>query len=159
MRILIIEDDQNKRKQLVQYLNEIFNKPLLEYRLSYKSGLKEIISENYDLIILDMSMPTFDITNSESGGKPLPFAGKEILRQMKRRGICVPTIVVTQFERFGDYERSLNLEELKKELEEEYEGIYLDTVYYNPASSSWRKYLFDKLSMIKGNKDDKNINS
>ncbi|PEZ66761.1 response regulator [Bacillus anthracis] len=154
MKILIIEDDQNKRKQLVQYLSEILSNPIIECRLSYKSGLKEIINNKYNLIILDMSMPTFDITTTESGGKPLPFAGKEILRQMKRRSIKIPTIVVTQFEKFGDYEKSLNLEELRCELEEEYLGIYIDTVYYNPASSSWRKFLLEKLQMIKGVMDD-----
>lgn len=154
MKILIVEDDQNKKKQIISYLTEVLENTIIQSKLSYKSGLKEITNNTYDLIILDMSMPTFDITNLDSGGKVLPFAGKEILRQMKRRSNITPTIVVTQFERFGDYEKSLNLEELKKELEKEYEGIYIGTVYYNPASSSWRKDLFEKLNIVKELKNE-----
>ncbi|MDC7724271.1 response regulator [Priestia megaterium] len=149
MNILIIEDDPNKKKQLIDFLQDMMNIESIKCKSSYKSGLKEIVSNNYNLILLDMSMPTFDITAAESGGKPMPFAGKEILRQMKRRGIRIPTIVVTQFDKFGDFEKSLKLEELKEELKKEYTGIYIDTVYYNPASSGWRENLNAKLQIIK----------
>lgn len=154
MNILIIEDDQNKRNQILEFIKKILKVDSITSKYSFKSGLKEIVKNKYDLILLDMSMPTFDITTSEPGGKPLPFAGKEILRQMKRRNIKTPTIVVTQFEKFGDYETTLNLEELKHTLEEEYNGIYKGTVYYNPASSSWRTDLKDKLKIIRDVVDD-----
>ncbi|MDN7243016.1 response regulator [Planococcus sp. N028] len=150
MRILIIEDDQNKRKQVLDFIEETISHFDIESKSSFKSGLKELINTHYDLLLLDMSMPTFDITVSETGGKLLPFAGKEILRQMKRRKIFIPTIVITQFEKFGDYEKTLNLEELKAELERDFRDIYLGAVYYNPASSSWRDDLKEKLKNIEG---------
>lgn len=138
MRILIIEDDQNKIKHIIEFIKESIKSSEINKTFSYQSGLKEIVKGSYDLVVLDMSMPTFDITDSDGGGRPKPFAGREILRQMKRRGITIPVIIVTQFERFGELSSSITLPELKQELLEKFVGIYLGTVYYNPAIKGWK---------------------
>lgn len=148
MNILIIEDDQNKIKQIVEYVKTIYDSPSIIKRFSFQSGLKEIINSNFDIIILDMSMPTFDITENDSGGRPKPFAGREILRQMKRRNIKIPVIIVTQFERFGELSTEINLAELKEELYKNFLDNYLGTVYYNPALNSWKDELGEILVKI-----------
>ena len=150
MKILIIEDDPNKAGQLMKFLEEELFSITIVLKKSYKSGLKELLSDDYDLILLDMSMPTFDITIEESGGKPLPFAGKEILRQMKRRNVTIPAIIVTQFESFGEAEKKITLDKLKNELNQEFLQIYIDTIYYNPAGSDWKKLLLNLILSIKG---------
>lgn len=138
MRILIIEDDQNKIKILSNFLVEIMQKVDIIKRFSYQSGLKEIVKGGYDVIFLDMSMPTFDITPHETGGSPRPFAGKEILKQMERRKIDIPVIVVTQFERFGEGTSTITITELIDELNKLHKDIYMGTVYYNAALNNWK---------------------
>lgn len=147
MKILLIEDDPNKKTQLCNFLSNIKEVNIIQTN-SYKSGLRAVVKDAYDLVILDMSMPTFDITINESGGRILPFAGKEILRQMKRRNIIIPTIVVTQFEKFGEYEKMIYLEELNEELAIEFSENYIDTVNYNPTSSSWIDSLKENIKKI-----------
>lgn len=141
MKLLIVEDDQNKLQQLVEFISDYISNPSITTRYSYQSGLKEILENKYDLIILDMSMPTFDITPNETGGRPRVYAGKEILRQMERKKVVMPVIIVTQFETFGDLSNRVSLCELCKELQELHPSNYVGTVYYNAAHDNWKNDL------------------
>jgi CheY-like chemotaxis protein len=147
MKILIIEDDQNKIKQISEYVKTIMPDNKICEKRSYQSGLKEIQNGNYDVVLLDMSMPTFDISPQETGGRPRQFAGKEILMQMKRKKLKTSVIVVTQFERFGE-NNGITLSQLKEELKGIYEGVYVGTVYYNAALNNWKEELKDMLFKI-----------
>lgn len=148
MKMLIIEDDQNKIKQLKDFLNLKFPQSEMCEKYSYQSGLREIINNSFDVVILDMTMPTFDITPQETGGRPRPFGGKEIIMQMNRKGINIPVIVVTQFERFGDSSNIITLAQLREELNSLHMNTYMGTVYYNTSGSKWKcelEYLLRKL--------------
>ncbi len=140
MKVLIVEDDQNKLKQLVNYIRDNWPNSTVEEKRSYQSGLKELIQTKYDLLILDMTMPTFDISPREKGGRPRAFAGKDILSSMEWKKINVPVIIVTQFESFGEGENTTSLEELRKQLKLAYKQ-YMGTVFYSAASDTWKEEL------------------
>ena len=144
MKILLIEDDDNK----IKVINEFIDNSLLDIKIciakSYNSGLKEIFINNYDLILLDISMPVFDKINSESGGEFMKFAGVDILKEMEYRNIRCKTVIITQYDDFGNK----TLIELKEELKNDYPENYFGTVYYNAAESKWKDEL---LNLIKNN--------
>lgn len=146
MKILIVEDDQNKINQLKDFFYSLEYEVELKVKNSFNSGLKEIMSEVVDFIILDMSMPTFDMKPHEKGGSFRIYGGKDILRQMVRKKIPTAVIIVTQFDYFGPAEDSKSLQELSLELSKLYPDNYKGTVYYNPAINNWKKDLFDLLS-------------
>jgi len=148
MRILIIEDDQIKIIQLIQYLNDKFKECYINKKFSYQSGLKEIVDYDYDLILLDMSIPTYDITKSEHGGRKRPYGGKEIIRQMIRRNKKIPVIVVTQFEKFGELENSTTLNQLDNELTSLYSEVYLGIAYYSAILDSWKDEIDELIKKI-----------
>ncbi len=150
MKILIIEDDQNKLRQIKECLNEYFSTISIAEKYSYNTGLNALINSDYDLLILDMSMPTFDITPFETGGRPRIFGGKEILRQMKRKKINTPAIILTQFEKFGEKGKSISLKEVCKELECTYQNNYKGCVYYNAAQNNWRVELIKAIEKFSG---------
>ena len=138
MNTLIVEDDENKRKQISEFLKSEIPDIYIAERKSYQSGLKEILKGNIDLILLDMSMPTYDISSTEAGGRPRPFAGRDILRYMDRKKIKVPVIIVTQFETFGEAEETISLSELQTMMEKNHTNTYKGTVYYNASLNSWK---------------------
>lgn len=141
MELLIVEDDEIKFRQIYDFLKAELHDLNITKRKSYQSGLKEIISYKYDLIILDMSMPTYDITSTESGEPYRAFAGKEILSEMKRKKVSARTIIVTQFENFGQDEDITTLEELKNTLYNCFPQTYKGTVFYSAAESNWKDEL------------------
>ncbi len=93
-----------------------------------------------------MSLPTFDVTPEEPGGRPQGFGGMEVLRYMDRDKIIVPTIVVTGYEAFVGEEKDIDLVALSKELEENYPEMFVGLVYYNSIMGRWADELTDLLT-------------
>jgi CheY-like chemotaxis protein len=147
MKILIVEDNQSKLDHITNFIRSKFDNSFVSNRRSFQTGLKEIQDVTYDIILLDMSMPTYDISPTEAGGAKKTFAGMDILRQMQRKGITTPVLIVTQFDIFGDGENSILLTELKSQLSEKFPAIYLGTVYYN-TGVSWESELENYLSKL-----------
>lgn len=141
MKILVLEDDEKKKQKLISFLFTINPDINIRDQASYQSGLKAIMAENFDLILLDMSMPTFDISPDEDGWRPQPYAGKKVLRQMARQKIKTPVIVVTQFDRFGEGANQKTLQEINKELERDYSEFYMGAVYYSATQDEWQNQL------------------
>ena len=85
MKFLLIEDDSNKYKHILDFLAETYPDTSTELRRSYQSGLKEIFSHDYNLVLLDMQLPTFDIKSGEDGYKFRKLAGVDILNEFKKK--------------------------------------------------------------------------
>jgi CheY-like chemotaxis protein len=143
MSILVIEDDANKLANVCAFLEERFSGLPVATRRSYRGGLAEAVRPDAapDCILLDMTLPTYDVSASEKGGRIRPFGGREILNELVRRGVRTHVIVVTQFESFGDGRDALSLAQLRDQLETEYRGTYVATVFYHPAELVWKDQL------------------
>ncbi|NFI93866.1 response regulator [Clostridium botulinum] len=152
MKLLIVEDNKNKLNQVEEWVKKIYDNIEVHEAISYTSGIRKIYEEDWDLILLDMSLPTYDITPQESGGDKKPTAGKEIMKRMLHRKIITPVIVITQFETFGENELSINTlnEEFKKSLIDVWKG----TINYDDTKSTWKVELKTLLTEILGEKND-----
>ncbi|WP_083892170.1 response regulator [Corallococcus coralloides] len=147
MKILIIEDDLNKLQRISELIRERAPDAQVTERKSYQSGLKEALKEHPDLIVLDMSMPTYDISPTEKGGRTRPYAGREILSELKRKHVSSRVVVVTQFESFGEGVDAMTLSQLKAQLRADHAKNYLTTVYYHPSETGWRDNLIAAMSL------------
>lgn len=138
-KVLLIEDFQTKADSIISHLTDEFPNVRIERRESYKSALSEICNNarEYDLILLDMSMSTFDVTAEESGGEPEPLAGQLILENMYLRDISTKVIVVTMFEKFDD----IKLNQLDERLSSNYPEIYLGNIFFSFKISEWKNNL------------------
>lgn len=144
MNALIIEDDELKSERLQGFLGQHLPSHEIELAKSYKSGLRALVASMRSLVILDMTLPSFDIAPGSDGGRPLNLGGRELLRQMKRRSLTYPTIVVTGFDAFGSEPQDVTLAQLDGELEAEFGSFYVGSVYFNATSDDWR----DRLRML-----------
>lgn len=141
MNILIIEDDEFKLGQVAAFVDEELRDAAVVKRQSFQSGLKEAIEGLPDLILLDMSLPIYDITTTEGGYSMHFFAGRDILREISRHRQHTDVIVVTQFEQFGEGKDRMTIVELKEQLANQFPNNYLATVYYHPAREDWKTQL------------------
>lgn len=145
-KFLLIEDDSNKSKQIIDFIEENFINSTTILKRSYQSGLKELNINKYDLVLLDMQLPTFDIKSGEDGYKFRKLAGVDILKELKRKKKECKIIIVTQFETFGEGEFYIELEDLKRNLKNEYKDLYIDTVYYNAGQTKWKEELIGHIT-------------
>jgi DNA-binding NtrC family response regulator len=141
MKILIIEDDSNKMQSIANEISEIRNDAKITKARSYQSGIVHLMSDQFDFLLLDMTLPIYDISSEEDGFIVDPFSGRNILGEMQRKKILVPTVVITMFETFGDGTELMTLDELDKELKENYPTIYRGAIYYNSSEINWKESL------------------
>lgn len=135
MKVLFIEDNPQKLKQVCDFLEQQYDNIELTIRKSYNSGLRELIKNNsYSLILLDMSLPNYDIEPGESGGDFEKYAGKFLLNEMYRRDIITKVLIITMYLNYVD-------EEFTSELKDNFPN-YLGVVYYNVKEpDGWKNEL------------------
>lgn len=155
MTALIVEDDSNKLYHLKEYLGAAFPSMQLRIAGSYRGGLEGALTDDANIVLLDMSLPTYEKSSGDEG-EFLFFAGKEILRQMARRKIQTPVIVFTQFESFGKGRERQSLAELIEELESRFKDNYRGTIYYNASIGSWKMQLGELIQATLGLKANNN---
>lgn len=156
MNLLIIEDNHNKLKQIKTFVKEVCSEASIHDALSYTAGVRRIYDENWDLILLDMSLPVYDMGQQEMGGDKKSMAGREIMKRMLHRKIYIPTIVITQFDTFGENE--ISIKSLNDEFKADLNKIWMGTVNYEDSTNNWKielKKLLEKV--IEENVYDKDI--
>jgi len=141
MNILIIEDDSNKLEEITYLLSKM--KKTLKQNIkivsqgSFQSGLIEIFNNHYDLLLLDMTIPNFEITLHDDGGDSLDIGGELIIKEMDREDKKIKTIIVTQYEEFN----GISLSDIDNDLKKQYSNFYLGYVSYNASETTWKSEL------------------
>jgi len=148
MKILFIEDHPLKQAQITKFVSEKFVGSEIEAKNSYISGLKElkINHNNYDVLLLDISMPNYDISSEDSGGDWMPLAGKNILKEMYLRDISTKAIVITMHESYDD---GTKIKDLHTDLQKEFADNYIGYVYYSQINEDWKEKLCQLLNTLK----------
>lgn len=144
MRVLLVEDMDDKANDILAFLEQEFPDFAVKRCKAYNSAQETIFEseEEFDLILLDMSMSTYDLETDASGGLPEPQAGRDLLEGMFLREISTPVIVVTMYNVFGRKELSA----FHKELLADFPQNYKDYVYYSVQRTDWKKDLKHKIN-------------
>ncbi|MDL2195678.1 response regulator [Shewanella algae] len=148
VKILIVEDNEFKRQRIFEVFTNDNHSLSVDECYSFTSAWKLISEGGYDLVILDMSLPTFDKSQSEPGGAFRVFGGKELARKMAKRGIDSKFIFVTQYKNFSDNISSYSFDSLKTELSKNYEGSCLGFIFYSNTQSDWKEELLLAVNMV-----------
>lgn len=145
-RILIVEDLPEKAEEIKMVIANEFPEIEIEERTSYHSAIEEIYKNYllYKLILLDISMSTFDVNVEENGGLPESLAGKRILQGMYLRDIPTKVKVVTMFESFD----GKSIKELDRELKEDNPDSYDGFIFFSFKKSEWKKQLVEYITTV-----------
>ena len=137
----LIEDDDLKANRVMGYLEGRREDVQIVHLRSYQSGLKAIEAQVPHLLLLDMTMPTFDQGRRSREGRPRSMGGRDIMRKMTHKGLDCPVIVVTQFESFGEGNDSISYQQLRTACTEEFPALFHGMVQYHATSSAWEQEL------------------
>lgn len=133
--LLLVEDDPIKLERLQSFLMDLpFS---VETARSYQTGLRQLMTRKYDVLLLDMSLPVYDISYGEDGFAFDPFAGKAILEELARKGVEIAVIVVTQFVTFGSGSEATTLANLEALLRKSFPRLYRGAVFYRSGDRGW----------------------
>jgi CheY-like chemotaxis protein len=146
MKVLLLEDDQSKCEDIAEEVGRLLPDAELRTFPSYQSGLKALLAETFELVLLDMSMPTFDKTPKEpTGGRFRPFAGRDVLHHIRRRKLKTKALVVTAFDVIGEGAERIKFSDLDRQLRQLFADSYLGAIYYTRSSGDWRVRLTEVL--------------
>lgn len=139
MNILIIEDNPLKREKVHEFISGNYDVRLFE-AASFNSGLNLVLSKTFDLVILDMSMPTFDRTDATHGGRFRTLAGKDIATRLSKLKKLVPFVILTGYKDFSVNSQSLSIEQIDESLRSmgsDYKGC----IFFDAVDSVWKEQL------------------
>lgn len=139
MRLLLVEDDDNKRREIEAFASARADVDHISLARSLHGGRRSLQADSFDLVILDMTLPNYDVTAEEPGGGSVHnFGGRKLLRYMDRLELATPVVVVTQFELFIGGGGPMDIDELNNRLASSFKTIYMGIVYYHASLTRWR---------------------
>src|SRR5690348_4829164 len=144
MKIIIAEDDDPKLARIRDVILGMFPDAEIASFAAANTTLSALREATPDLLILDMSLPTFVIGRGEPGGRPQDFGGLEVMDHMEVEEISCPTIVVTQHEEFPTSEgASMSREQVAETAATNHPDTFAGIVYYRSVANDWEGELRD----------------
>ncbi len=143
-KLLIVDDDNYKTMNIKKLIANVNNNIEIIMEKALNPGLRRIRSEGFDIVILDMSLPLFDVSESSNFNA---FGGISFLKEMRRRRITIPTIIVTQYEIFGEGKSQKTSETIDKQCKDEFEN-YRGIIIYSSGNNKWKEQLVKKIGVI-----------
>ena len=149
MRILIVEDEAEKYRRLSTFLLEHVRASECIQAASLNSGLRMLESSDmFDLLLLDMSLPSFDVGLGQSGGgDPQTFGGEEVMDILDAERVSIPTILFTGFDKFFEGTRTIKLTAIDESFKKKYDW-YKGFVRYRHTNEAWRTDLLKLLKQV-----------
>lgn len=142
MKILIAEDDDPKLHRIREVLENAFPHASISSVSAANAALTSLRSETPDLLILDMSLPTFEVGRGEPGGRPQDFGGLEVMDHLGAEDILCPVIIVTQHNEFPLAKgESMSREEVAQRAAEDHAESFIGLVYYRSVADDWEAEL------------------
>ena len=150
--LLVVEDDEPKQRSIIGFLSEIVRKDVaIVSAESLTSAIAVLSSQNVVFIVVDMSIPTFDLVKDRrGGGQPQGFGGADILRFIHSETETTKSVVLTQYEEFvlRRGEKRKDPRGLEEALQSELDERFLGVIHYAGQHGSWRQSLREILERL-----------
>jgi CheY-like chemotaxis protein len=137
MRVLLVEDDEHKRRSIISALQECAQSVNVIVAESLHTGIKNIDETPFDLVVLDMAIPSHPLVSGE--GAPVPFntGGLDILLELDSMGRNDPCIVITQFPEIEISQIFYSVEKAAVAIEKELGYKVIDCIAYSGVDGVW----------------------
>ena len=148
-KVLIVEDDEHKIDDLTDLLNAHNGKYSLEIKKSVREAIICVKNSDFDVVLLDMSLPNFDQTAAAAGGSGQPQGGLEIIRMLKRIKKNPAIIIVSQYPQMEFDGRFHSLKDSANIIKDKYDVNVVGSVLYLVGSLNWQPLLEDFLRQLR----------
>lgn len=135
MKILVVEDDQLKMKDIQHFLKEEMDGVYVDCAESYSAAVKMCYSVMYDFVVLDMNVPRYDKTDNDNS--IIYNGGEMIVRELVSEDIFIKFAFVSGYETVGDESISSFDERMKQYCPNTYCGF----VFFEVNDDSWKQSL------------------
>lgn len=145
-KIHIVEDDDYKLESLERVLKD-YDCIQVVISKSFSSAAKQIKKQNFDLLILDMSLPKNDLGTFNDDSPPEGLGGKRLVRISDEYDKLCPTILFTQFENYSELGKVITVEQLSYDIQQILGEFFLGIIRYTTVSVDWENNMRYYLDM------------
>lgn len=142
MKVLLVEDEEHKTADLIARLGAAgISSGDLCVAAGVREAVLQVIDNTYDLIVLDMALPTFSkggLSGGE-GGVAQAVGGIEILRALNATGKRCRIIVVTQYPDIFINGDKIRLSSMPKVISAKYGQNIVGAILYSYNDKAWEK--------------------
>lgn len=145
MKILLVEDDGYKSTAIKQWIETEYRDARVELTVSYRDGCLVALEGDYELLILDMSLPAR--TQKVGSAKDTIVNGGElIIRELLDERVSFKAVILTQYETFNGE----TIEAIDERLRQLCGESFFGCISYNSQDDSWKNNLQKILNYVKG---------
>lgn len=145
MNILYVEDDEHKRNSILSFIKSKFNSVHIDIASSVQGGVCLGVEQEYDLILLDMTIPNFESSEGQGEGQSFKNGGEIIVRELLDEDVNFRCAVITQYETFNNE----TIEQISERIAQRCGDKYLGFIKYNTLDEEWKDNLKRLLDNVK----------
>lgn len=142
MKILIVEDQDDKLEALIEYISRAIRGATIEAARSYFDAKAALRAKTYDCVVLDMSIPIYR-AECGSPGTVLVYGGEELLGWAKFRAPNIKVAVLTQYDFFTADGNDRSLTDIRRDFQRDFGNIVLRVIHYQETDNKWQSDLLD----------------
>lgn len=144
--ILLIEDDQFKQELVETAIRIARPAGKIMVGRSVQQAVQLLRSRSYDLIVLDIALPSHE--SRAGGAQPIsqPSGGLEVLFELSFDLRTDPVIIVTQYPEIEFDGNLYPLTKVKNAFEKSMCVNIVDVIYFSAQAEEWRERLKKALS-------------
>ena len=146
MNILVIEDEPVKRELIELAIAEMRPDASIRFGVHVQQSVKRLREAEFDLIVLDMSLPSHE--SKAGGAQPMsqPTGGVEVLLELSYEARTDRVIIVTQYPDIEFDGQLYPLNKARQALSKRLSVNIFDVIYFKPRDAAWREQLRKALS-------------
>jgi CheY-like chemotaxis protein len=139
MNILVIEDEPAKRELIEQAIKELRPDASISSGRSVQQAVKRLREAEFDLIVLDMALPSHE--SKAGGAQPMsqPTGGVEVLLELSYEARADKVIIVTQYPDIEFDKQLYPLSKARQGLSKRLSVNIVDVIYFKARDTIWRE--------------------
>lgn len=141
MDILIIEDDDFKSRSLRDFIHDKISSAKTKDSTSLVEAITEINRKEYDLVLVDMAIPSHPTNRGEGAPMSLLTGGLDILLEIQALDRNDPCIIITQYHEIEISGELYPLDDASKAIKDMLECDVLGCIEYSEDHSEWKAKL------------------
>lgn len=146
-KVLIVEDDVHKLDSLTVFIGTHLSNSEITLAKSLQEAINIINQKSFDLVLVDMAIPSHPIVQGEGSPISLLNGGLEVILELSSLERSDDCIVITQFHEIEICSNNYAIKSAKKNINELLEFDVLDCILYDESENLWQSQLLKSLSI------------
>jgi CheY-like chemotaxis protein len=139
--ILLVEDDRFKSSGIIEFIKSVLGQVNITCASSLVEAVDSITENIYDLVLVDMAIPSHPIVPGE--GAPISYlsGGLEVILELNSNGRHDPCVIITQYYEIEVSGQFISIDNAVDEINKHLDCRIYGCIQYTEGENNWKKEL------------------